>query len=171
VIIRSFFDRTIFVLSRAIMVAAPAGAITWALANIYVGHLSLIGHLASWLNPLGQLMGLDGMILLAFILGLPANEIVIPILMMGYLSAGAMLELDGLQAMQALLLTHGWTWLTALNFMLFALMHFPCGTTLLTIKKETGSRSWTILAALIPTAMGITTCIFTAQLARFLHLV
>lgn len=158
VLIRSFFDRTIFVLWRAVKVAAPAGALIWFLANITVGENSFIAYLADFLDPLGRIMGLDGVILLAFILGLPANEIVIPIMVMTYLSEGAMIELDSLSAFRQLLLDQGWTWLTALNFMLFSLLHFPCGTTLLTIKKETGSKKWTILAAVLPTIVGIIVC-------------
>ncbi|NLM25050.1 MAG: ferrous iron transporter B [Firmicutes bacterium] len=158
VLIRSFFDRTIFVLWRAVKVAAPAGALIWFLANITVGEYSFIAYLADFLDPLGRIMGLDGVILLAFILGLPANEIVIPIMVMTYLSEGAMIELDSLSAFRQLLLDQGWTWLTALNFMLFSLLHFPCGTTLLTIKKETGSKKWTILAAVLPTIVGIIVC-------------
>jgi len=170
VIVRSVFDRTLFVLWRAVKVAAPAGAVAWALANIYVDGLSLLSHAAGFFEPLGRAMGLDGVILLAFILGLPANEIVIPIILMSYLSAGAMLELEGLPALRELLLANGWTWVTALNMMLFSLLHFPCGTTLLTIHKETQSWKWTALAALIPTAIGVALCFLAAQGARLVGL-
>ena len=170
VILRSVFDRTLFVLWRAVKVAAPAGAVAWGLANSHVVGLSLLGHSAQVLEPLGAAMGLDGVILLAFILGLPANEIVIPIILMGYLSAGAMLELEGLPALRELLLANGWTWVTALNMMLFSLLHFPCGTTLLTIRKETQSWKWTLLAALIPTLIGTAVCILVAQGARLVGL-
>lgn len=166
VIVRSFFDRTIFVLWRAVVVAAPAGALIWLLANINLGDFSLIAYIAKGLEPLGQLMGLDGVILLAFILGLPANEIVIPIMVMAYLSEGAMLELDTLSAFRQLLIDQGWTWLTALNFMLFSLLHFPCGTTLLTIKKETGSNKWTLIGALLPTAIGVLVCTVVTFVVR-----
>jgi ferrous iron transport protein B len=135
-----------------------------------VDGLSLLSHAAGFFEPLGRAMGLDGVILLAFILGLPANEIVIPIILMSYLSAGAMLELEGLPALRELLLANGWTWVTALNMMLFSLLHFPCGTTLLTIHKETQSWKWTALAALIPTAIGVALCFLAAQGARLVGL-
>ncbi|MGI6406613.1 MAG: nucleoside recognition domain-containing protein [Syntrophaceticus sp.] len=171
ILIRSLLDRTIFVLTRAVVVAAPAGAITWLLANIYIGELSIIAHLASWLNPFGQLLGLDGIILMAFILGLPANEIVLPIMIMGYLSAGAMLELDSLIALKALLVDNGWTWLTALSMMLFSLLHYPCGTTILTIYKETKSIKWTVFSVLMPLAVAIIVTLIVAQTAFLLNLV
>lgn len=170
-LIRSIMDRTLFVLLRAVVVAAPAGAITWILANIQIGDLSIIGHLAGWLDGFGRLIGLDGFILLAFLLGLPANEIVVPILIMSYLAQGAMLELDSIEALSQLLATRGWTWLTALNMILFSLLHFPCATTLLTIRKETQSAKWTALAALIPTGIAILVCFLVAQIARTLGLV
>ncbi len=155
ILIRSLLDRTLFVLWRAVVIAAPAGALTWILANSFIADTSVFALIAGWLDPMGQLMGMDGIILIAFLLGLPANEIVLPILIMGYLSAGSMLELDSLNALRTLLLDHGWTWITALCVMLFSLLHFPCGTTLYTIFKETHSARWTIMAALIPLALGI----------------
>lgn len=170
VIVRSLFDRTAFVLARAVMVAAPAGALIWIFANIYIGDLSIIGHVAGWLDPFGHAIGLDGIILLAFILGLPANEIVVPIMIMGYLSAGSMLEFDSLSAFQQLLLSQDWTLLTALNFMLFSVLHFPCGTALLTIRKETGSIKWTILSAVIPTIIAILVCFTITQGVRLFNL-
>ncbi len=171
VIVRSLIDRTLFVLARAIIVAAPAGALTWIFANVYIGDLSILGHVAGWLDPFGRVIGLDGIIVLAFILGLPANEIVVPIMVMSYLAAGSMLEFDSLLAFRQLLLSHNWTMLTALNFMIFSLLHFPCGTTLLTIRKETGSLKWTVLAAVIPTVVAIIVCFIIAQTARFAGLV
>lgn len=170
VIVRSLFDRTAFVLVRAIKVAAPAGALIWIFANTYIGDLSIITHVAGWLDPFGRAIGLDGIIVLAFILGLPANEIVVPIMVMGYLSAGSMLEFDSLLAFRELLLAQNWTLLTALNFMLFSLLHFPCGTTLLTIRKETGSIKWTILAAVIPTIIAIFVCFTITQGVRLFGL-
>jgi len=167
VIMRSVLDRTLFVLARAVTVAAPAGALVWVLANTTVGGASLLSHFAAWLTPAGGLMGLDGFILAAFILGLPANEIVLPILLMSYLSTGTMLELDSLQALGGVLTAHGWTWLTALCFMLFSLLHWPCATTLLTVWKETGSKRWTLAAALIPTASAVMVCTAAAQLGRW----
>ena len=168
VVIRSIFDRTLFVLWRAVLVAAPAGAIVWILGNVFVGGDSLLGHFSAGLEPLGWLLGMDGFILAAFILGLPANEIVVPILLMAYLGRGAMLELDSLAALRGVLLHNGWTWLTALCTMLFSVLHFPCGTTLLTILKETGSRKWTALSALIPTGIAIAVCAVVALIGRLL---
>lgn len=168
VITRSVLDRTIYVLARAALVAAPAGAFTWTLANVYLGDFSVIDHLAGWLQPLGKAVGLDGYILLAFILGLPANEIVIPILLMSYLSTGMLTEVDSLSALGEILVRHGWTWLTALNVMLFSLMHWPCGTTLLTIYKETKSLKWPLLAAAVPTLLGLAICFLVKLLANLL---
>lgn len=167
IIIRSVLDRTIFVLLRAIAMAAPAGLIVWLMANIYLGKVSLITAVANFLNPLAQSIGLDGFILLAFILGLPANEIVVPILVMSYLSTGVMLELGSLQEIKILLSNHGWTWLTALNMILFSLLHYPCSTTLITIFKETKSKKWIFLAFLIPTLVALTVCFLVTQTVRF----
>jgi len=166
ILVRSFLDRTLFVLSRAVMVAAPAGAITWVLANLTVGGASCLAHLARCLDPFGRLLGMDGMLILAFLLALPANEIVLPIAIMGYLAEGALLELDSLHALQELLLAQGWTWLTALNVMIFSLFHFPCGTTLLTMARETGSLKWSLLGFLIPTSVGIGLCFIITQAAQ-----
>lgn len=171
VIIRSIFDRTIFVLRRAIIVAAPAGIIIWVLANTFIGDTSVLDLAASWLEPVGNALGLDGYILLAFILGLPANEIVLPILIMCYMSKGYMLELDNLSVLKNLFIDNGWTWLTALNVLLFSILHFPCGTTLLTIRKETGSLKWTGLAFIIPTLVAILVTFIIAQSVRLLGLV
>ena len=168
---RSLIDRTIFVLKRAIIMAAPAGAITWMLANIYIGELSIIGHLAAWLQPLGYAIGLDGFILLAFILGLPANEIVMPILLMSYLSSGQMLEFESLEELRQILIINNWTWLTAVCTMLFCLLHWPCTTTLLSAYKETGSKKWTFLTFIIPTTIAFIVCFLVAQSARLLNLV
>ncbi len=163
VIVRSLLDRTLFVLGRAVSVAAPAGLILWILSNVTIGDISLLAHCATFLDPFAQLLGLDGIILLAFILGFPANEIVIPIIIMGYLSTGSLMELGSLSALKALLVSHGWTWATAISVMLFSLIHWPCSTTCLTIKKETGSVRWTVLSVLIPTVIGILLCfLFTA---------
>ncbi|NMA55545.1 MAG: ferrous iron transporter B [Firmicutes bacterium] len=153
IIVRSIFDRTIQVLVRAIVWAAPAGAITWLLANTYSGSESLLTLTAAYLDPVARLLGLDGIILLAFFLGLPANEIVLPIMLMGYLSAGALLWPDSLPLLQKLLIANGWTVKTAVFVMLFSLLHFPCSTTLWTIFKETGSKLWTAAAFLMPTAL------------------
>ena len=172
VIVRSFLDRTLFVLKRAVIVAAPAGVVIWIAANIHVGEASILGHFVGFLDPFARAIGLDGHILGAFILGLPANEIVLPILIMSYVAETAMLELDSLQALRDLLvIEHNWTWLTAVCTMLFALLHFPCATTLYTIQKEQKSIKWTVLAALIPLAIAITVCFVVAQTVRFLGLV
>lgn len=166
VIVRSIFDRTLFVLGRAIVVAAPAGLVIWLMANITVGDASVLNHCASFLDPFARLMGLDGVILIAFILGFPANEIVIPIIIMAYMAQGSILEFDSLSQMKSLFVDNGWTWITAISTILFSLNHWPCSTTLLTIKKETGSWKWTALAAVIPTAIGIVICIAFATVAR-----
>jgi ferrous iron transport protein B len=168
ILIRSLLDRTLFVLWRAVVIAAPAGALTWILANSFIGETSVFALIAGWLNPLGQLMGMDGIILIAFLLGLPANEIVLPILIMGYISASSMLELDSLNALRLLLLDHGWTWITALCVMLFSLLHFPCGTTLYTIFKETRSARWTLLSALLPLLLGIVVTFLINQGAQII---
>ncbi len=155
VIRRSWKDRTVWVLKRALVVALPCGAITWAFANLEVGGMSLLARAALAFDPLASLMGLDGIILTAFILGFPANEIVIPIAMMSYLAQGAMVGAESSATVGAVLVANGWTWTTALACIIFTLLHFPCGTTLYTIFKETGSRRWTVAAALLPTAMGV----------------
>ena len=159
VLVRSVFDRTLFVLGRAAAVAAPAGLVIWLMANITAGGVSILEHCSSFLDPFARLMGLDGVILLAFILGFPANEIVIPIIIMAYTAQGSILELDSLAQMKDLFVQNGWTWVTAVSVMLFSLNHWPCSTTLLTIKKETGSLKWTALAAAIPTGVGVALCI------------
>ncbi len=171
ILVRSVLDRTLFVLGRAVVVAAPAGAITWILANVYIGDLSIIAHVAGFLNPFAVMIGLDGFILMAFILGLPANEIVLPILIMSYLSGGIMIELNSLEELRQLFISNGWTWITALNVMLFSLLHFPCGTTLWTIRKETQSMKWTVLSAVIPTIIAIVVCFITYQGARLIGLI
>lgn len=168
VIVRSVFDRTLFVLGRAASVAAPAGLIIWLMANVTVSGSSLLSLCADFLDPLGKLMGLDGAILFAFILGFPANEIVVPIIMMTYLSAGTINSAYGLAEMQALFVSNGWNAVTAICFIIFTLMHWPCSTTLLTIKKETGSLKWTFLAAAIPTAIGILLCMSVNFIASVL---
>ncbi len=165
VIYTSIIDRTIFVLLRAIAVAAPAGIIIWILANTMIGDISILSHIAQFLDPFAKMIGLDGFILTAFILGLPANEIVIPILIMAYMSKGAMLELDTLTGMKNLFIQNGWTFITALNVMLFSLLHFPCATTLITIKKESGSYKWTLISAIIPTLIAVIVCFITKQIS------
>lgn len=166
VIVRSVLDRTLFVLGRAAAVAAPAGLVIWLMANLTVNEISLLNHCASVLDPFAKLFGLDGVILIAFILGLPANEIVFPIIIMAYLAQGSILELGNLAELRTLLAANGWTWITAGSTALFSLMYWPCSTTLITIKKETGSLKWTILAFLIPTVTGLAVCFLFANAAR-----
>ncbi len=161
IIYTSIMDRTLFVLRRAVTVAIPAGIIIWIFANIHIGDITLLSYISNLLDPLGKLIGLDGFILLAFILGFPANEIVIPILIMSYMTTGKMVEFDELSALGNLLRDNGWTYLTALNMMLFSLLHWPCATTLITIKKETNSVKWTALGFLIPTAIAFIVCFLT----------
>ncbi|MBU3209439.1 ferrous iron transport protein B [Clostridium algidicarnis] len=171
VIVRSIFDRTLFVLGRAVMVAAPAGLIIWVMANITVGDLSILTHCANFFDPFARLIGLDGYILMAFILGFPANEIVIPIIIMSYMSTGSMIELDSLVQLRTLLVSNGWTSLTAVCVMLFSLFHWPCATTCLTIRKETQSFKWTLVSFLVPTITGIIICFIVANTARLIGLV
>ncbi len=158
VIVRSMLDRTIFVLGRAVAVAAPAGLLIWLMANIYVGDVSLLRACADALDPVGRFFGMDGVILMAFILGMPANEIVLPIAIMAYMSTSTVTQITDLGFLHQLLVSNGWTLTTAICVMLFSLMHWPCTTTLLTVKKETGSIKWTLLAALLPTAWGLLCC-------------
>lgn len=168
VIVRSIFDRTLFVLGRAAAVAAPAGLLIWLLANVTVGDMTLLARFASALDPIGRFLGLDGVILLAFILGFPANEIVIPILLMTYTATGHLVDFESLESLKLLLTANGWTTVTAVCAMLFSLFHWPCSTTLLTIWKETHSPKWTLLALVIPTAVGAALCALVAHLAPLL---
>ena len=158
VIIRSVLDRTVFVLGRAAAVAAPAGLVIWLMANISIGSGTLLSLCAGFLDPLGRLIGLDGVILMAFLLGFPANEIVIPIMLMAYTAQGMLIDYQGLGELRAILVQNGWTAKTALCFLIFALMHWPCSTTLMTIKKETGSLKWTLVSLLTPALMGGALC-------------
>lgn len=166
VLLRSLLDRTLSVLGRAAAVAAPAGALLWCLANIQVGEGSLLTHMAAALEPLGRFLGLDGAILLGFILGLPANEIVLPVIIMIYTAGGSLAEIGDTAALGVLLAQKGWTAVTAACVMLFSLLHWPCSTTLLTIKKETGSLGWTVLGAVLPTAVGIVICALVGMICR-----
>ena len=168
VIVRSFMDRTLAVLWRAVMVAAPAGIIIWLMANIRLGDASLLVHGTQWLDPAGRLMGLDGVILMAFILGIPANEIVFPLIIMGYLASDNMMDMDDMNQLKSLLTDNGWTWVTALCTMLFSLMHWPCSTAVLTVRKETGKWKWALLAFAIPTVCGVAMCILVAGTARLM---
>lgn len=166
-VIRASLQRSWSVLVRAVKVAAPAAILTWVLANVYAGDTSILMYIVNFLDPFGQMLGLDGYILAAFLIGLPANEIVLPILIMGYLSTGSLTEVDNLGDLKQIFVDHGWTWLTALNMMLFSLLHFPCGTTLVNIYKETKSAKWTFMAFIIPTVIAIFVTLVIAQSVRF----
>ncbi|NIM18831.1 MAG: ferrous iron transport protein B [Candidatus Latescibacteria bacterium] len=172
----SLIDRTIFVLWRAIVFAMPAGAAIWLLGNVNAGSASIAEHIVGFINPFGLLIGLNGVILLAYIVAIPANEIVIPtILMLTVMSIklpgmgegpGVMFEMESISAVESLLSAGGWTLLTGLNLMLFSLVHNPCSTTIYTIWKETRSRKWTAVAALLPLCMGLVLCFLVAQIWR-----
>ena len=170
VIVRSVLDRTLFVLGRAVMIAAPAGLLIWVLANVQVGGISILAHCTGFLDPLGRALGMDGVILTAFILGFPANEIVIPIMLMAYLATGSLTGYESLDALRTLLVDQGWTWLTAVCTMLFSLVHWPCSTTCMTIGRESGSWKWTLLGFGLPTAIGMALCFLVASAARLLGL-
>lgn len=153
---------------RAVAVAAPVGIVIWGFANIYIGNTTILTYIANFLNPFANLLGLDGYILTAFILGLPANEIVLPIILMAYMSNGNLINLDDTFAIGEILRENGWNVLTAINVMLFSLLHFPCSTTLITIEKETGSLKWSVIAFIIPTILGITLCMLTTRNLSFI---
>jgi ferrous iron transport protein B len=165
----SLIDRTLFVLWRAMLTAAPAGAVIWILGNIAIGGVTLDQRIATFLNPLGHLMGLDGVILLAYIIAIPANEIVVPTMLMVYMGTGQMTELDSFDDLRRVLVDqHGWTLLTAVCLMLFSLLHNPCATTILTIYKETLSKKWAAIGALLPLALGFIVTITVATIWRLL---
>lgn len=168
ILVRSLFDRTLKVLWRAVCVAAPAGAVIFLLANITVGEQTLLAHMTALFDPIGWFFGLDGTILLAFLLGFPANEIVLPIILMGYLSSGTLVSVENVSALSALLSQNGWTLLTAMNMILLCLFHFPCSTTCLTIKKETGSIKLTLLAWVLPTIAGLSLCAILTWTVRLI---
>lgn len=166
VLVRSLFDRTLFVLARALTVAVPAGIFIWILANISVGDQSLLNYIANFFDPFAQMIGLDGYIFTAFLLGMPANEIVLPIILMCYLQTGTLVNLEEASSIAPILQANGWTLFTAINTMIFTLLHFPCTTTLLTIHKETKSIKWTALSFLLPTLCGILLCFCTTMVAN-----
>lgn len=158
VIIRSIFDRTLFVLGRAIMVALPAGIVIWILANTNIYGINILNYIAGFLDPLARYMGMDGYILTAFILGIPANEIVLPIILMCYMGKGSLVDLESSYEIGNILIQNGWNLLTAINVMIFTVLHFPCATTLITIKKETNSYKWMMFAFILPTICGVIIC-------------
>ncbi len=159
IIVRSIFDRTIFVLGRALTVAIPASLVIFALSNITVDGDTLLKIISDFLEPVGRMMGLDGIILIGFILGFPANEIVVPIILMGYLSQSSLTQLPDINLMREILISNGWTVKTAICMLVFTLFHWPCSTTLLTVKKESGSFKWSAVAFILPTLFGILICL------------
>lgn len=146
---------------RAIAVAVPAGIVIWIFANIQIHNVSILTYVANFLDPFAKLMGLDGYILTAFLLGLPANEIVLPIILMSYMQKGILVDLENAHEIGQILVQNGWTILTAINVMIFTLLHFPCSTTLLTIKKEAGGWKWVIISFILPTVCGVIICMIT----------
>ncbi|OUN98799.1 hypothetical protein B5F98_03410 [Pseudoflavonifractor sp. An44] len=168
VVVRSLLDRTVFVLARAVAVAAPAGGVIWLLANITLGDTTILAHITGFLNPVGQLMGLDGVILTAFLLGWPANEIVMPVMLMAYLAQGSLVDMDQLTGVGALLEAQGWTMTTAVCTLLFTLFHWPCSTTCLTIWRESKSIKWTLVAVAVPTLLGAGLCVLVNALGSLL---
>ena len=167
IFVRSIFDRTLFILGRAVVVALPAGLVIWLFANIGINGTSILDLIVNFLDPFARLMGLDGYILTGFILGIPANEIVLPIILMCYLQGKALINIEDTFAIGEILRQNGWTILTAINVMIFTILHFPCATTLLTIKKETGKMRWVVLSFLIPTVFGIIICMLTNLIFNF----
>lgn len=167
VLLHSFFSKTLQVLQRAVTAAAPAGLLIWIMTNLTRNGISLLELSANALNPFAQLLGLDGIILLSFLLGLPANEIVVPIMIMAYTAQSALVNPGGISSLHSILIKNGWTMQTAVSVLIFTLMHWPCATTLLTIKKETHSLKWTALGFLIPTCMGMVVCFLVTCLFRF----
>lgn len=167
IFVRSIFDRTLFILGRAVAVAMPAGLVIWLFANIGINGSSILDLIVNFLDPFARLMGLDGYILTGFILGIPANEIVLPIILMCYLQGKALINIEDTLAIGEILRQNGWTILTAINVMIFTILHFPCATTLLTIKKETGKMRWVVLSFLIPTVFGIIICMLTNLIFNF----
>ncbi len=166
VIIRSVVDRTLIVLLRSVAFAAPAGLFIWLIANVKIGNVSILLHISEFLDPMGRILGMDGAIILAFILALPANEIMLPILMMIYSSGGSLAAYSSTSELFSVLTVNGWTLTTAVCVIIFTLFHFPCATTLMTVKKETGDIKWVILAALLPTVIGASLCFVISLLSK-----
>jgi ferrous iron transport protein B len=171
ILITSLYDRTLLVLYRAVVMAAPAGGVIWLLGNIHAGGETLATHVAHFLDPLGRWIGLDGIILLAYIIAIPANEIVVPTIIMGYTGAGMMIEVESMETLRDLLIHQaGWTITTAICLMLFSVLHNPCSTTILTIWKETRSPRWTALGALFPLGIAFAVTFFVKNLLRLFGL-
>lgn len=168
VLVRAFLDRTLFVLGRAVIIAIPAGLVIWIMANVTLGDTSLLGYCTAFLDPFGRLMGLDGVILFAFILGFPANEIVVPIIIMAYSQGTALTEISELSALKELFVSNGWTAVTAICMVIFVLFHFPCSTSCLTVYKETKSIKWTAVSFALPTVIGIVMCVLVNGICTLL---
>ena len=168
VIVRSLFDRTIHILGRAVAVAAPIGIVIWLFANVNISGISILEHTATFLDPFAKLMGLDGYILTAFLLALPANELVLPIMLMSYMSQGTLVSIEDTAIIGNIFRSNGWTLLTAINTLIFIILHFPCSTTLITIKKETKSWKWCFIAFALPTICGILICMLTTGIWNLL---
>lgn len=168
VIVRSLLDRTIYVLGRALISAIPAGFIIWILANLSINDQSLLLTISSFLDPFARAIGLDGVILFAFILGIPANEIVIPLIIMAYTAKDALISIENLDVLKQLLVANGWTWVTAVCLLIFTIFHWPCATTLLTIKKETNSMKWTVISFVLPMLIGISLCFLINLLSKLI---
>ena len=164
---RSLVDRTLKILLRAIVVSAPAGFVIWILTNINILGVNILNHISNFLNPIGSFIGLDGVILTSFILGFPANEIVLPIIIMGYMSSNIMLDISDLTIIKDLFINNGWNIITAICMIIFMIFHFPCSTTLITIYKETKSKKWTVLSILLPLIIGVMLCL----MIRFISLI
>ena len=142
------------------------GILIWIFANVEIGNISILTYCTNFLDPFARLIGIDGVILMALILGFPANEIVMPIILMSYLSTGELIEISNVVELKNVLVANGWTWITALCTMIFFLIHWPCSTTCLTIKKETGSWKWMFVALALPTIIGMLLCFMIASIAR-----
>lgn len=165
IIINSIFGRILFVLKRAVVVALPAGVVIWIISNVTISNVSIISILSTILNPIGKMFGMDGMILMGFILGFPANEIVIPIILMGYLNEGVLVDIDNYNLLKQIFIDNGWTYITAICVMIFTIFHFPCSTTFLSIKHETKSIKWALLSLLIPTLIGFIMCFLIKEIS------
>ena len=164
----SLFNKTLNILSRAILIALPSGLIIWILANTNINNISILTHLSNILNNFGLLLGMDGVIILSFILSFPANEILIPIMIMIYTSNNVLVDINNMNTLKTILLNNNWTFITAISVLIFTLFHFPCSTTLLTIKKETNSIKWMIISIILPLIIGISLCIITTNILKII---
>ena len=170
VIVRSIFDKTLHILGRSVVVTIPIGLIVWLVANIKINDYSILFYIDNFFNPFGKIIGLDGVIVVSFLLGFPANEIVLPIILMSYLSLGSLTDYTSVMELKKILLNNGWNILTAINMIIITLFHFPCATTCLTIKKETNSYKWMIVAMLLPVICGLVLCFMITVIYKILCL-